>query len=185
VELKVGERRFVVRAWVSWVAVLSQSCEFVNRNPSDTRVHVAPVVFRHAWPGEQWSVIRDASAAGFLYLPKLTEKDRQKGGGSTDAWPDDEAAIVISSSTLVSLTVLSGPRFSVTLGMQHLLQRQVVSFFSVRDWKSDRQRDELIGKRITEVARTYERVGGPAPLYKVALTDDEDEVSVVLMSFRP
>jgi len=32
------------------------------------------------------------------------------------AWPDDEAAVVISSTTLVSVGVLSGPRFSMTVG---------------------------------------------------------------------
>lgn len=184
-ELRLGERRFVIRTWVSWVAVMSQSCEFVNRNSTDSRVHLAPVIFRQAWDGDQWSVIRDGTAAGFLYLPKLTDKDRTRSGGSTRGWPDDEGAIVISSMTLASERVLTGPRFSLTTNMQAALQRQLVSFFSVRDWKADKQREELVGKRIREVAQTYERVGGPAPLYKVMLTDADDELSVVLMSFRP
>ncbi len=64
-------RRLVLRIWPCWAMVLIQSCELDHQDPDDSRVLVAPVVFRTKWPGDHWGPIRDGAKAGYLYLERL------------------------------------------------------------------------------------------------------------------
>lgn len=184
---KLAERNLVLRVWPSWVMVLNQGCDLERQDENDARLIVAPVVFRSKWPGdERWRQIRSGSAPGYLFLPLPREGDLSRTG-KLKGWPPGvEAAVAFSSTTTISRMVAGAPAFGLSLEMQHLLQQRIVTFFSVRDWKAAKQREEIIGKQVRAISETDEKPDGPAKLYKVHLADPgglsgDDEITVAML----
>jgi hypothetical protein len=175
-------RKLVLRIWPCWAMVLFQSCELDHQDPADSRVVVAPVVFRSKWPGNHWGAIRDGSKAGYLYLPGM---DRNvQGRVKARGWPADiDAAVCLASASAVSHRVLGPAKFGLSQDMTMVAQQRLVTFFSIRNWSRTEHADIIEGKRVVGVHRTSEIYRGPGALFKVALagdTDDEMTVGIVL-----
>lgn len=176
-------RKLVVRIWPCWAMVLFQSCELDHQDSADSRVVVAPVVFKPKWPGDHWGSIRDGSKAGYLYMPAM---DRNTQGRVTArGWPPDtDAAVCLASASAVSHRVLGAAKFGLSPDMTMVAQQRLVSFFSIRDWSRTEHPDILEGKRVVSVLRTSEVYRGPGALFKVMLTDNDDEMTVGIV-LRP
>lgn len=189
-QLKIGQRNYQLRAWAAWLMILNQGCELSRPDPDDSRILVAPIVFRSKWPSDdRWRQIREGSAPGFVFLPPMRENDMSRTQNPR-GWPEEvEAAAVLSSVTTVGRRVLDEVAFGLSSEMQHILQRQIVSYFSVRDWKSFKQRDEVLNKEILAISETDETTDGPAKLYKVHLAEPggqsgDDEITVGMLFRR-
>ena len=187
---KLEKRNLELRVWTGWVMILNQGCDLERLDDNDSRLIIAPVVFKTKWPGDvRWSQIRDGAAPGYMFLPAMREADRNRTG-SPKGWPQGvEAAAVLSSTTTIGRRVAGEPAFGLSSEMQHLLQQRLVSFFSVRDWKAAKQRKEILGKQILEISETDERTDGPAKLYKIHLADPgadtgDDEITVGVLFQR-
>lgn len=163
--------------------LLEQSCEIAQKDPHDSRLLIAPVVFRKHWDGPFWKGIRSSAAPGLLFLPPMTTTERERY--DVRGWPlNTDAAVVLESTTCVSRElVASGVAFGLSGQMRAVLQAKLAEFWSVRGWMRSGHRDTLVGKRIIEVLQTYEQFTGPGRLYKAILEDDsgEDEATVGLV----
>ncbi len=177
VEVAIGARSLVLRVWTGWVMVVAQSCEFQNADPNDSRLLVAPVVFRPSWDGDHWPQIINGTRPAYLFLSPMPPDQRGGCGKAARAWPDAEAAACLANTTLVTPgTLIKASRFSISREMQHVLQQRLVTFWSVREWMRERHVEKaLIGKRIARVEKTDEYADGPAKLYKVFLENGDDD----------
>src|SRR5262249_4742360 len=102
-EIRIGDRRLELLVWTCWVMVVTQSCEIEHRDPTDSRLLVAPIALRSEWDGPQWDRIRSGRAPGFVFLPPPTRQERSECRGGIRAWPlGVEAAVVLGSTTLAS-----------------------------------------------------------------------------------
>lgn len=179
-------RRLVLRIWPCWAMVLFQSCELDHQDPDDSRVLVAPVVFRTKWPGDHWGPIRDGAMAGYLYLPGMYRNTQ--GRVKAHGWPrETDGAVCLASTSAVSHKVLGPAKFGLSQDMTLLAQQRLVTFFSIRNWSRTEHADILEGKRVVAVQRTSEVFRGPGPLFKLMLADlmladpdDEMTVGIVL-----
>lgn len=170
-------RKLVLRIWPCWVMVLFQSCELDHQDPVDSRVVVAPVVFRPKWPGDHWGAIRDGGKAGYLFLPGMDRNTQ--GRVKARGWPPDTgAAVCLASASAVSHRVLGPAKFGLSQDMTMVAQQRLVTFFSIRNWSRTEHADILEGKRVVGVARTSEAFRGPGALFKVMLADHADEMTV-------
>jgi hypothetical protein len=184
--IDVDGLKLVIRVWPRlWLTVLSPTCELDKRDANDSRLMLAPIVFRPMWDGRHWDQIRDGSALNYAYLPPLTELEHKEKEYEAKGWPAGvEAAAVLGSGTLLSLGMLGSPRFGMTAAMRSVFQQRLVLWQSVRDWKRASQFKQLIGKRIADVMETGEKHPAPGVLFKIALendTDDEATVGLVLL----
>jgi hypothetical protein len=147
-EIKAGDLNLTVRLWPSWVMVLDQTCELLRRDDNDSRLWVAPVVFEPMWSGSHWSLIRDRKVAGYVYLPPLSEDEIARAGAR--GWPPDtEAAVVLGSASTITPKIFTKTLFGTSDMFRHEVQREMVLYHSVRDWKRASQADELLGLRIS------------------------------------
>ncbi len=177
--IELSGTQLVARVWRGWVMVLEQSCELDHKHETDSRVLVAPVAFRDKWRGSFWRTIISGQTPGFIPLPAIAhEKSQQLTNG---AWPPAvDAAVCLESTAAVSLTIVPGAYLGITGQMRAVVQQRLVTFWSVRDWKSYKQRDELVGASIEAVDETGEQFIGPGRLHKVHLTTKHgaDEITV-------
>lgn len=175
-------RKLVLRIWPCWAMVLFQSYELDHQDRADSRVVVAPVVFRSKWPGDHWGAVRDGSMAGYLYLPEMDRNTQ--GRVKARGWPTDtDAAVCLASASAVSHKVLGPAKFGLSQDMTMVAQQRLVTFFSIRNWSRTEHADILEGKRVIGVQRTSEVFRGPGALFKVMLAgevDDEMSVGIVL-----
>lgn len=175
-------RKLVLRIWPCWAMVLFQSCELDHQDPADSRVIVAPVVFRSKWPGDHWGAIRDGAKAGYLYLPEMDRNTQ--GRVKARGWPlDTDATVCLASASAVSHRVLGPAKFGLSHDMTMVAQQRLVTFFSIRNWSRTEHADILEGKRVVGVQRTSEVYRGPGALFKVMLAGeagDEMTVGIVL-----
>jgi hypothetical protein len=172
-EIDLGGTRLILRVWHGWVMVLEQSCEIEHKDADDSRLLVAPIVFRHEWQGPHWNHIRAGSPPGMFFLPPIDEdtRSRYQAGG----WPTDtDAAVVLESTTCVSRRLAPGAVFGLDSQMRTALQAKLADFWTVRSWMRAKHRDTILGRRITEISQTYEQFPGPGRLHKVALDGDEE-----------
>jgi hypothetical protein len=177
-------RKLVLRIWPCWAMVLLQGCELDHQDPADSRIVVAPVVFRTKWPGGHWGGIRDGSKAGYLYLPPMDRNTQ--GRVKARGWPVDvDAAVCLASATAVSHRVVGPAKFGLSQDMTMVAQQRLVTFFSIRDWSRTEHADLLEGKRVVSVARTSEVFRGPGALFKVTLAGDADEEMTVGIVLQP
>lgn len=184
---KKNPRHLVLRVWRGWVMILNQGCDLERLDENDSRLLVAPIVFKAKWPGDsRWKQIREGAAPGFVFLPPMRESDKSRTG-SQKGWPSEvEAAAVLASATTIGRRVAGESSFGLSSEMQHVLQQRMVTYGSVRDWKAASQRKEIIGKQIMEVSETDEKTDGPAKLYKIHIADPggdtgADEVTVGML----
>jgi len=170
-------RKLVLRIWPCWAMVLFQSCELDHQDPADSRVVIAPVVFRPKWPGDHWGAIRDGSMAGYLYLPSMDRSTQ--GQVKARGWPvDTDAAVCLASASAASHKVTGATKFGLSQDMTMLAQQRLVTFFSIRNWSRTEHADILEGKRVVGVRRTSEVFRGPGALFKVMLAEGDDEMTV-------
>lgn len=172
-ELDLGGTRLIVRVWHGWTMVLEQSCEIEHKDPDDSRLLVAPIVFRNDWPGPHWNHIREGNVPGLFFLPPIDEdtRGRYQAGG----WPTNtDAAVVLESTTCVSRRLAPSAVFGLDPQMRTALQAKLADFWSVRGWMRSKHRDTILGRRITEISQTYEQFPGPGRLHKISLDDDSD-----------
>jgi hypothetical protein len=181
-EIDLGGTRLIVRVWHGWMMVLEQSCEIEHKDAHDSRLLVAPIVFRHDWQDPHWNHIREGSPPGMFFLPPIDEDthSRYQAGG----WPTNtDAAVVLESTTCVSRRLTPSAVFGLDPQMRTALQAKLADFWSVRSWMRAKHRDTILGRRITEISQTYEQYPGPGRLHKIAL-DGEEEITVGFV-FRP
>jgi hypothetical protein len=174
----------VLRVWLGYGMVLHQNCELDQSSEADSRLLVAPIVFRANWPTGLWSEIRKNNLPGYLYLPRAAV------GELTDAPLDEwhESAVVFASATLLGKGLVRPNRqLALTYDMLPHLQKAVVRYSSVRGWATHAVAEGLVGKTIIGVEETAETVRAPARLSKVFLRDgdDGDETTVVLGLRQP
>ena len=175
------DHKFQVRVWGCWVMAVTQSCDLDYQDERDSRMAVAPVVFRSKWQGKQWEQILPGNVPGFLYLPSMSKEEKAKVGAP--GWPVDEgAAVVLGSTCLISRQIAGKPKFGLSNEMRALLQERLVVYSSVRNWTTSGQFERLKGKRIEFIQATDEKFDGPGRLFKVTLGNgDEDEATVGLV----
>lgn len=168
-----------LRVWRGWVMVVEQSCEISQRDPNDSRMLVAPVVFRAHWDGRQWSHIRRGEVPGLAYLPPIDALTAERFG--IRGWPEcSDAAVMFESTACVSRQLAPSARFGLSGEMRARLQAKLADFWTVRGWMRDKHVQSLAGKRIASVDATFEQFTGPGRLRKVHLDDGAggDEVTV-------
>lgn len=181
-DIETAGAALTLRVWRGWMMVLEQSCEIEHKHANDSRLLVAPIVFRNLWDGPFWAHIRAATAPGFLFLPPLSAADRTRYGAH--GWPlDTDAAVVLENTTCISRRSAPNGAFGLDSQMRTALQQRLVDFWSVRGWMRSKHRDAILGRRITEISETYEQFAGPGRLHKIALDNDE-EITAGLV-FRP
>jgi hypothetical protein len=158
--------------------LIHQNCEIEYASEYDSRLTIAPIVSRVAWPDGPWDLIQRRELPGYFYLPALTPDD--DNGLDLDAeWP--EAAVVLASMTASSRGIVK-PNRILALAPERIsrLQESLVRFSSVRGWGSLDAASALVGSRIVSVDETAETVPGPARLAKIVLDTgtDTDEITV-------
>lgn len=170
-----------VRVWECWVMILTQGCDLEHPDPNDSRLLVAPVVFEPKWRGKHWARILRGDVPGFLYLPSMSAEEKDRAGAK--GWPaDEEAAVVLGSACVISRGASRPPAFGLSPDMRALLQERLVVYWSVRNWTTPKQFELLKGKRISYIQDTEEKFSSPGRLYKLTLTNgEEDEATVGLI----
>jgi hypothetical protein len=178
-----AERRSqrILRVWVGWVVVVSQSCELEHADENDARVLVAPLVSRPVWTNGPWELIQSGSLPGFLHLPPAPAAETTEFGLGAE-WP--ECAVALGSTTLLSRGIVAPNRvMALAPAMTLALQESLVRFLSVRGWGDIAAAQALRGKSIVDIRETVEMVPGPARLTKVVLDgpgdEGADEITVV------
>jgi hypothetical protein len=161
-----------LRLWQGPFMVLHQNCEIVWCDPTDTRLTIAPIVFRSQWPDGPWRAIKAGSLPGYLYLPDLTDDDRDRLDYQRD-W--GEAAVAFAGATASSKLLAKAKLFRLAPPMIPLLQSSMVISSTVRGWASVSDGEAWYGKKIVAVEETTEWVPGPSRLTKVFLQDEADE----------
>jgi hypothetical protein len=176
--------RLTLRVWAGWVMVLEQSCELIAQDAQDSRLQVAPVVFRTQWDGDHWSYIRQGTAPGYFYLPAMSESDLKRF--RIKGWlPDTPAAVAMKSATPITPSLAGSSRFGLSNEMRGLLQARLVDFWSVRGWRRAANLDTLVGKTIKAIFETDEKHPGPGRIVKVLVSDDDDDDEITVgMVFR-
>ncbi len=163
--------------------LLTSTCELDYIDDADSRLIVAPVVFRQTWEGSHWDQIRRGERPAYLFLPPMAETLQTQIGA--EGWITGmEAAVVLASATLVSREVAGPSRFSLTSEWRHALQERLVKFFSVRDWKSADQFNQLLHKRIAALSETDEPLPENGRLFKMALENGQDDEAAVGLVLR-
>jgi hypothetical protein len=175
----------IVRVWpLSWLTVISPTCELVKQHESDSRLVLAPIVFRSLWDGDHWKEISEGKTLPYAYLPPITEQQQREF--KAEGWPTDmDAAVVLGSGTVASHNLAGSPRFGMDAVMRMRLQQRLVLWQSERDWKSSSQFKELRGKRIVDVVETHDRHAEGGILFKLALEDDFDDEATLGIVLRP
>jgi hypothetical protein len=167
-----------LRIWRGPVIVVHQNCEIAYAGEEDSRLTIAPVVSRPAWPSGPWPLIEAGELPGYMHLPAL-DKDEAHEIGLQAPWP--ESAVTFASMTASSRGIVK-PNRILALAPAALpqLQEGLVRFTSVRGWGSLDAARSLVGGRIVSIAETAETVPGPARLAKVVVQgdDDADEITV-------
>ena len=160
---------------------LTQSCDMDYQDTRDSRLLVAPVVFRSKWQGKHWEQLLHGNVPGFVYLPSLSEEEL--GTIGVKLWPaDEEASVVLGSACVISRRIAGKPIFGLSNEMRILLQERLVVYWSVRNWSTAGQFERLKGKRIADIKTTDEKFDGPGRLYKLVLANgDEDEATIGLV----
>jgi hypothetical protein len=185
-QVELSGAQLTVRVWHGWMTVVEQSCEIAQKAGEDSRMLVAPVVFRSKWNGAHWNQIRAGAVPSMFFLPPADESTKSRF--QARGWPaHTDAAVVLESTTCVSRQLVPSAVFGLSGDMRAALQAQLVDFWSVRGWMRSKWAGTLEGKRISHVQGTYEQFLGPGRLHKIALEDDagaEDEVTVGLV-FAP
>jgi hypothetical protein len=169
----------VLRVWIGYVVILSQSCELEYADEQDTRVMVAPLVSRATWPGDQWQLIERGSLPGYCALP-AADAEELTGTDFGEAWP--ASAVAFGSATLVSGAIVRPNRvLALAPSVVVRLQEAFVRFTTVRGWADVSAAQNVVGKTVIGVQETIESVPGPARLTKVFLDapDGGDEITVV------
>lgn len=179
VEITLPGADMVLRVWRGWVMVVEQSCEIAQKDPNDSRLLIAPVVFRAHWDGPQWTHIRRGQVPGLAYLPPIDAAIAARY--AIKGWPQSsDAAVMLESTTCVSRQLVPGAQFGCSGDMRARLQAKLVDFWTVRGWMREKWAQTLSGKRIASVDATFEQFTGPGRLHKVHLDDGAggDEVTV-------
>jgi hypothetical protein len=158
--------------------VIHQNCEIEYASEDDSRLTIAPLVSRVAWPDGPWDLIERRELPGYFHLPALASEDAA-AVGLTSEWP--EAAVVLANMTASSRGIVK-PNRILALNPESvpLLQESLVRFSSVRGWGSVQGAAALVGGRIVSVDETAETVPGPARLAKVVVEigTDVEEITV-------
>ena len=168
-----------LRVWRNWVMVVEQSCELAQKDSNDSRILVAPVVFRAHWDGPQWTAIRRGQVPGLAFLPPIDAATATRY--AIKGWPENsDAAVMLESTTCVSRMLTPGAVFGLSGDMRARLQAKLSDFWTIRGWMRDKWAQSVTGKRIASVDSTFEQFTGPGRLHKVHLDDgaDGDEVTV-------
>jgi hypothetical protein len=171
--------RLKVRLWRAPFMVLHHNCEIAWCDPDDTRLIIAPIVFRTQWPDGPWTAIKAGSRPGYFYLPTLTEEERERFGYEGD-W--EEAAVDFAGTTAYSKRLAQARAFRLSPHMLPVLQSSIVIASTVRGWASVSDAPEWYGKKIVAVEETTEWIPAPARLTKVLLEDEHgraDEATLV------
>ena len=167
-----------LRLWRGPVMVIHQNCEIEYASEHDSRLTIAPIVSRVAWPDGPWDLIERRELPGYFLLPALTADDAAGLDLAAD-WP--EAAVVLAGMTASSRGIVKANRI---LGLAPeripILQESLVRFSSVRGWGSLDAAAALVGGRIVSADETAETVPGPARLAKIVVDTgtDSDEITV-------
>jgi hypothetical protein len=165
--------RLKVRLWTGPFIVLHHNCEIAWCNADDTRLIIAPIVFRSQWPDGPWKAIRAGSKPGYFYLPTLTDEERERFGYKGD-W--DEAAVDFAGTTAYSKRLAQPTRaFRLSAHTLPLLQSSMVVASTVRGWASVSDSPAWYGKKIVAVQETSEWVPAPGRLTKIFLEDENGE----------
>jgi hypothetical protein len=158
--------------------VIHQNCEIDYASEHDSRLTIAPIVSRVAWPDGPWDLIQRRELPGYFHLPPLAAEEAAALGLAGE-WP--EAAVALASTTASSRGIVK-PNRILTLAPESLpsLQESLVRFSSVRGWGSVEAAASLVGGRIVSVSETAETVPGPARMAKVVVDTgtDVDEITV-------
>lgn len=181
VDVAMSGAELTLRVWRGWVMIVEQSCEIAQKDPGDSRMLVAPVVFRAHWDGPHWAHIRRGQSPGLVYLPPIDAATAARF--SVKGWLDDsDAAVMLESTCCVSRQMVPGAHFGLSGDMRAILQTRQADFWTVRGWMRDKWAQTVTGKRIASVDQTYEQFQGPGRLHKVHLDDGAggggDEVTV-------
>lgn len=168
-----------LRLWRGPAMLLHQNCEIEYANESDSRLIVAPIASRTAWPAGPWELISRAELPGYLHLPGL-DAAQARQLGLEDEWP--EAAVVLASMTASSRGIVK-PNRILSLAPEEIprLQESLVRFSTVRGWGAIDSAAALVGARIVSAHETAETVPGPARMAKIVVKDadgDADEITV-------
>jgi hypothetical protein len=167
-----------LRIWQGPVMVLHQNCEIDYANAADSRLTIAPIVSRAAWPDGPWELIERRELPGYFHLPAMSTEQAGEFGLNGE-WP--EAAVALASMTASSRGIVKPNRIlALTAEAVPRLQESLVRYTSVRGWGAIESAKALKGARIVSVDETVETVPGPARLAKVVVDtgDDIDEITV-------
>lgn len=161
--------------------VLHQSCEIEYAAESDSRLTIAPIVSRAAWPAGPWELISRAELPGYLHLPGLDAMQAEEFGLDGE-WP--EAAVAFASMTASSRGIVK-PNRILSLAPREIsrLQESLVRFSTVRGWGAIGSAEALVGSRIVSVHETAETVPGPARLAKIVVKDDDGEADEITVAW--
>jgi hypothetical protein len=130
-EIDLPGAQLTVRVWHGWTMVLEQSCEIEHKDANDSRLLVAPVVFRHDWNGPHWNNIREGAIPGMFFLPPIDEDTKSRY--QADGWPTDtDAAVVLENTTCVSRRLVPSATFGLDPQMRTTLQAKLADFWTVR-----------------------------------------------------
>jgi hypothetical protein len=161
-----------LRVWRGPVMVVHQNCEIEYASEDDSRLTIAPIVSRAAWPDGPWKLIARRELPGYLHLPPLTTETAAELGLDSE-WP--EAAVALASMTASSRAIVKPNRIlALDAASVPVLQESLVRFTSVRGWGSIDGARALEGGRIVSVHETAETVPGPARLAKVVVATEDD-----------
>ncbi len=167
-----------LRIWRGPAMVIHQNCEIEYASEHDSRLTIAPVVSRVAWPDGPWELIKRRELPGYFHLPALSGDEAANLDLATE-WP--EGAVVLASMTASSRGIVKQNRI-LALAPERLatLQESLVRFSSVRGWGSLESAPALVGTQIVSIDETAETVPGPARLAKVVVDTgtDTDEITV-------
>jgi hypothetical protein len=158
--------------------VIHQNCEIEYASEQDSRLTIAPIVSRIAWPDGPWDLIKRRELPGYFHLPALSGDEAASLDLATE-WP--EGAVALASMTASSRGIVK-PNRILALAPERLaaLQESLVRFTSVRGWGSIESAAALVGTQIVSIDETAETVPGPARLAKVVVDtgSDTDEITV-------
>jgi len=136
VDVTLSGADLTLRVWRGWVMVVEQSCEIAQKDAGDSRMLVAPVVFRVHWDGRHWSHIRRGQTPGLAFLPPIDAATAARFG--VRGWPEgSDAAVMLESTTCVSRQLVPGARFGLSGEMRARLQAKLADFWTVRGWMRD------------------------------------------------
>jgi hypothetical protein len=171
----------ILRIWQGAVMVLQQNCEIRYASANDSRVLVAPLVFRPRWPEGPWIPLAQNRIPGYFYLPAVPVGGASALGLPDQEWPESVVAFASTCVTSRSL-VKSNRRLALSVDMLPHLHESVVKFYSVRGFAKFEDARALVGKEIVDVRETNQSVPGPSRLLKVYLRgkspDEDDEATV-------